>query len=518
MQAFHLIGCGGVAMGGLAIALKQLGYLVSGSDAGVYPPMSEMLAEAGIDWTEGFDGDLLHKIHASHGDLRVIVGNAIPRGNPELEAALTLGLRLSSMPEVIGEIFLQAAHSVVIAGTHGKTTTSNLCAWLLEKCGAGPGWLIGGRPFDLPTGLKAAHPPAGGEAIFVSEGDEYDTCFWDKRSKFFHYWPHTLVINHVEFDHADIFQSLEQITAVFARLAMLVPADGLILANGDAPAARKALEQSWAPVVFFGEGQDAAYRLLKEEASEAGSRFHVRVPLEGAISRDTLDALAPAQEGAGSCWTPDLQEDIIIESPLSGEYNGRNLLVALAVMDRLGQPRRRVLELMKQFKGPSRRMDLYHNAQGLVLCDDFAHHPTAIRSALAALKMRFPDRKLIAFVEPRSNTSVRNVMQAEWIDALKGANGVLFGALHRAWKYHPDELFSFDDARRELEASGVAFHQADTADELLAQLDPESFRDTVGWQKLLSSSPQQTLLAVFSNGAFDGLLGKLKVRYTLEAD
>ncbi len=517
MQAFHLIGCGGVAMGGLAIALKQMGYLVSGSDAGVYPPMSEMLADAGIAWTEGFDGSTIEKLHASHGDLRVIVGNAIPRGNAELETALALGLRLSSMPEVIGEIFLKGAHSVVIAGTHGKTTTSNLCAWLLEKCGAGPGWLIGGRPFDLPGGLRAACPPDGHDAIFVSEGDEYDTSFWDKRSKFFHYWPHTLVINHVEFDHADIFQSLEQITSVFARLAMLVPADGLIFANGDAPAARKALEQSWAPVIFFGEGPNAAYRLLKEEASEAGSRFHVRVPLEGAIIRDTFSALAPAQENAEACWQPEVQEDLIIESPLSGEYNGRNLLVALAVMDRLGQPRRRVLDLMAQFKGPARRMDLYHNDQGLVLCDDFAHHPTAVRSALAALGKRFPERKLIALVEPRSNTSVRNVMQAEWIDALKGANGVLFGALHRPWKYRPEELFSFEDTRRELEANGVAFHQADSAEALIAQLDPDSFRDTAGWQQLLSLDPKQILLVVFSNGAFDGLLGKLKERYQLQA-
>lgn len=533
MQHYHLIGIGGIAMGGMAIALKNMGFSVSGSDQGVYPPMSDLLRAAGIVWHEGFFDKTVQSLHESCPDLQLVVGNAIPRGNPELEAALRLGLRLSSLPELVHERFLPGSHSVVIAGTHGKTTTSNLCAWLLERLGRQPGWLIGGRPFGLEQGLRAPGSVKGHEPVFVSEGDEYDTSFWDKRSKFFHYWPRTLVVNHVEFDHADIFASIDVIRAAFARLAMLVPGNGLILANGDAPHALLSLWQAWTPLVLFGESEPCAYRLLDEAAAESGSRFTVSLPVEGHLQAELPALLSPAlrlkeldtdgpdddhrrlEHARHSAWQPAERVTVKVDSLLSGTYSGRNLLVAIAVMDRLGLPRDKVLKLIGDFAGPGRRMDRYMSDAGGLLYDDFAHHPTAVRETLAALRLRHADRRIIALVEPRSNTSVRNVMQQEWIDALKGADGVVFGALHRPWKYDHSDLFSFDAANRELEAAGTAFHQVDTAAGIVDWLVDGSASGSPAWLALSCLPPAGLLHVIFSNGAFDGLLGMMRERFEL---
>jgi UDP-N-acetylmuramate: L-alanyl-gamma-D-glutamyl-meso-diaminopimelate ligase len=535
--ATWIIGVGGVAMGALAICLRRMGQTVGGSDQGIYPPMSDMLREAGVTWEEGYARGRVRAWRERHPELRVVVGNAIPRGNPELEEALALGCPLTSLPEVLRHEFLPGARSVVISGTHGKTTTANLAAWLLEQLGLQPGWFIGGRPGGLGESLR----PIGAEgAPFVSEGDEYDSVFYDKRSKFFHYWPRVLVINHVEFDHADIFSDLEAIRTAFRRLVNQVPENGLVLLNAESDEAVAAAARGLAPLVGFGASADSAYRLLGEEALPTGSLFRFALPEDPAWVRDLAKSNAATSEpmdnlatrcatlfpgsdaarlsrgqaaalGRASLRQPDRMMEVSVRSPLGGAYNGRNILAALAVVDSCGGDRRRALELLQAFSGPARRMDGYTCKDGLLLYDDFGHHPTAVREALAALRHKHPDRMITALVEPRSNTSVRNVMQEAWMDSLSGADAVVMGGLHRPWKYERTELFDFAATRRNLGERGVAFLQeddpariADMLRTLLSGQCPES-----GWERLAALPPERHLWVIFSNGSFGGLRQRL---------
>jgi UDP-N-acetylmuramate: L-alanyl-gamma-D-glutamyl-meso-diaminopimelate ligase len=498
MSATHsdiwFIGIGGVAMGGLAIALARRGQAVTGSDAGIYPPMSTMLAQAGIAWREGFDGAALRD-WAMRCPGRVVVGNAIPRGNPELEAALELGLPLTSFPELLRAELLPRTHPVVVAGTHGKTTTANLAACILHQGGLEPGWLIGGRPDGLPSSVEAAK---GLDAPFVVEGDEYDTAFWDKRSKFFHYWPRTLVINHLEFDHADIFHSLTEIETAFRRLVNFVPGSGRVLVNGDCAAAVMATAGAFCPVLAFGEGPGCAWRLLDEHPGEEGSVYLAEVPSDAGW----LAAL-PAGAGAGP-QRPPATVRIKFPSRLGGVYNGRNLLAGLAIGERFGLPREQILASLAAFRGPGRRMERVALGPGAPrLYDDFGHHPTAVREALAALRLRHPGRRITALVEPRSNTSVRNVMQGEWQVSLAGADAVVMGALHRPWKYDPGELFDFRRCAAALAESGTSFHQIDEPQRIVEHLAADLVgRDSAG-----------ELWVIFSNGSFGGLRELLKERF-----
>lgn len=531
--ATWIIGVGGVAMGALAICLRRMGHVVGGSDQGVYPPMSDMLREAGVHWEEGFARGRIAAWRQEHPQLRVVVGNAVPRGNPELEEALALGCQLSSLPEVLRHEFLPGTTPVVISGTHGKTTTSNLCAWLLEELQLKPGWFVGGKPAGLEESLRPAGAPG---APFVLEGDEYDTVFYDKRSKFFHYWPRLLVINHVEFDHADIFEGLGPIRAAFRRLVQLVPENGLVLVNGEADEAVAAAARSLAPVVAFGATPDCAYGLVGEDSSGGASVFHLRLPADPAwlsqVARQALAEGEPAQaleatvqqlfpgQEAGHLGERELAGlgrrrlhqapatvEVQVKAGMGGAYNGRNILAALAVVDACGGDRARALDLLQHFTGPARRMDGYAGRNGLLLYDDFGHHPTAVREALAALRQRHPERHIVALVEPRSNTSVRNVMQAQWIESLCQADGVVMGALHRPWKYKAEELFSFQAAALAMASQGKAFHQEDDPAaiarwvlELQAGRSPGE-----GWEALAALPPERQLWVIFSNGSFGGL-------------
>lgn len=448
-------------MASLAVCLKQQGHEVAGSDEGVYPPMSDYLRAHGIQWAEGYAASNLPA-----GDCTVVVGNAIPRGNPELETALDRGLPLSSLPELVRSRFLPGRHSVVISGTHGKTTTTNLVALLLRDAGLDPGWLIGGKPDTLPVSMYTGTGP------FVSEGDEYDTVFYDKRSKFLHYWPRTLVINHVEFDHGDIFADLEAIKASFRLLLRLVPASGAVLVNGDSPHALEVVANSPAPVITFGEGADCACRLLGRRNTALGTAYSFRRP-----------------DGSG----------IELESPLQGVYNGRNIAVAVLLAGRFGIEDRVLQETVAAFSGPARRMDCHPLASGRVLLDDFAHHPTAIREALAGIRERWAGRRITALFEPRSNTAVTRVMQAEFQEALAGADRVVLGPLHRPWKYPPETLFDFAAAGDYFTARGITFLQQDDVTRLPDWLATDLQPDEV-W-------------VLFSNGSFNGLRDLLKNRF-----
>lgn len=461
MAQYWIIGIGGVAMASLAVCLAQQGHQVAGSDEGVYPPMSDYLQAHGIRWAEGYQAENLPT-----GPCTVVVGNAIPRGNPELEAALDRGLPLTCLPELVRSHFLPGHHSVVISGTHGKTTTSNLVACLLQDGGMDPGWLIGGKPHGLPVSMHSGSGP------FVSEGDEYDTVFYDKRSKFLHYWPHTLVINHLEFDHGDIFPDLEAIKASFRLLLRLVPSGGTVLVNGDSPHAMEVCAQAPARVITFGEGEHCQCRLLEYGPAGTGTRYRFRRP-----------------EG----------DEITLDSPLLGAYNGRNIAVAVVLARRFGLDDGVLQHTVSAFSGPGRRMDQYPLAGGRLLLDDFAHHPTAIREALAGIRGRWPGRRITALFEPRSNTAVTRVMQPGFQQALAGADRVVLGPLHRPWKYPPDTLFDFAAAGQYFASRGIPFLQQDDVSHIPDWLERDARPDEI-W-------------VLFSNGSFNGLRELLLDRF-----
>jgi len=529
------IGIGGVGMGSLACCLKEQGHDVRGSDAGVYPPMSDYLERAGIDCCEGFDAQRLLDWAQSpntkgEAPFRsrplVVVGNAVPRGNVELEAALDARIELSSLPELIGAQFLPGTHPVVVSGTHGKTTTTNLVALLFQRAGLRPGWMIGGVPADLPRSMRAAGDPlidADGSLMappFVIEGDEYDTAFYDKRSKFFHYWPRTLLINHLEYDHADIFDDLEQIRTAFRRLVNMVPAGVRILANGDCEDVRLVCADSFCPVILFGESEDCAYRLLEEAAGERESRFTASVPQDPGWIRELAGAGLPGERvsagpspkggkrgsrrGTGPL-APLTSSSVSFSSPLQGVYNGRNLLAALASADLFAVPRELALEVFQSFSGPARRMDRYELGGGILLFDDFGHHPTAVRESITSLRRRNPGRRLTVLHEPRSNSSVTRVMQKEWQEALALADRVIMGPLHRPWKYAPEELFDLERAAAWFAGCGVDFAQVDDVSRIPGLLAEES--DSTG------KDGAAQLWAIFSNGGFGGLRDMLVERF-----
>ncbi len=443
-------------MGGMAAALRQQGFRVAGSDAGVYPPMSDYLATNGIVYHDDFAaGNITGAEH------RVVVGNAIPRGNPELEEALNQRLPLVSLPELIAHEFIGGRESIVVAGTHGKTTTSALLASLFLQAGREPGWLIGGVIPDLPASVQA---PGGGP--FISEGDEYDTAYFDKRSKFLHYRPTTAVINAVEFDHADIFPDLEAVKTTFQRFINLIPANGSLLVHGADAVAVELAGRAYCPVTTFG---------LKPEFDYHGAWS----------SEDSAVIKGPF----GWCIT--------LRPRLIGDHNLLNLTAAAAVAHAGGISDDVIQTTVAGFQGPRRRLETTR-LRDTILVDDFAHHPTAIRFTLETLRRRYPERKLLVCFEPRSNTLVRNILQAQLTEALALADCVAIGRIHRREKYRPEERLDCVKLIADLEQRAVTACQNDSVDVLL--------------EFLLSELEENAVISVLSNGAFDGLLERLKAK------
>ncbi len=386
----HILGICGTFMGGLARIARELGHRVTGSDANVYPPMSTQLEEAGIPLTEGWDPAQLEPAP----DM-VVVGNALSRGNPVVEAVLDRGLPYTSGPQWLAENVLQGRWVLAVAGTHGKTTTASMLAWILEQAGLEPGFLIGGVPVDFGRSARA-----GGTPFFVVEADEYDTAFFDKRSKFVHYRPRTCVLNNLEFDHADIFDDLAQIRRQFHHLVRTVPGRGLLVAPADDAELERVLEMGcWTPVERFSVQGGAEWSL--GEASADGRRFEVLC--EG--------------EPAGT-----------VEWSLTGRHNMANALAALAAARHAGVPPAAGVEALCRFRGVKRRMELRGEAAGVRLYDDFAHHPTAIETTLAGLRARAGAGRILAVLEPRSNTMRAGVHAERLPRALAGADMVLLYA------------------------------------------------------------------------------------------
>ena len=397
VRSVHFIGIAGTAMASAAAAMQERGFSITGSDQNIYPPMSGFLAERGIAVSTPYSASNL----AHRPDL-VVVGNAISRGNPEAEFVLDQKLRYCSLPELLKEFFIRGRRSLVVSGTHGKTTTTSLLAWTLQQAGLDPSFLIGGIPRNLQQGARFTN-----SEWFVIEGDEYDTAFFDKRSKFVHYLPEVVVMNNLEFDHADIFPSLHDIQTAFRRLAVLVPRNGLLLANGDEPNLAPVLANAPCPVMTFGLGTSNAIRAESLELLPDRSLFEV----------------------GGTRF----------QVPLTGEFNVRNALAVIATARHCQVPDHVIQAAFDSFLGIARRMDTRGEAGGVTVVDDFAHHPTAIAETLRALRIRFPKRRILAVFEPRSNTTRRNVFQVDLARALALADHVVVSKVARLDLLRPEE-------------------------------------------------------------------------------
>ena len=449
----HFIGLCGTAMASTAAALRGLGHTVTGSDANVYPPMSTFLEEQGIPVRLGYAPENL----PNPCDL-VVVGNAISRGNPELEAALDRRLRYASLPEILRQFLLQGRRNLVVTGTHGKTTTTSMHAWILESAGLRPSWMIGGLPQNLSQGALFRDGP-----FTVLEGDEYDTAFFDKRSKFLHYLPEVVVIHNLEFDHADIFEDLDAVKLTFRRLVNLIPRNGLLVANGDDANVREVVAGALCPIRFLGAGEKNDLRITDLSESATAVAF----------------ALGEAR----------------FEVPMAGAFNAHNAAAAITVARHIGVPDAKILAALAAFQGVKRRQEVRATIGGITIIDDFGHHPTALRQTLEAMRCRYPQARLWAFFEPRSNTTRRAVFQKELPEALALADGVFVSQVARLDQLPPENRLDPERVMADLRAKGREAHYLPTSAEIAREA-----------AKRLKPGD---VAIVFSNGSFDGLHDKL---------
>ena len=459
MARIHLIGVAGTAMATLAALLKHRGHDVSGSDEHVYPPMSDFLAAERIDVLEGYRPE-----HITGALDLVVVGNAISRGNPELETVLDSGVRYASLPETIRDHFLWDAHSVVIAGTHGKTTTTALTGWLLTEGGADPTVLIGGIARNF--GTDGASYRIGKGSPFVIEGDEYDSAYFDKTAKFLKYLPDIAVVNNIEFDHADIYADIDEVRLAFRRLVNLVPRTGLTLLGIDSADAAALAAHARSRVQTFGLDAAAEWRAVDVRVSE---RTTFRV------------------ERAGK----DFGE---FDMPLLGDHNVRNALVAIAVGVDLGLDVERLRAGLSAFKGVKRRLEVVGQARGVIVYDDFAHHPTAVEETLKAVRRASPGKRIWAVFEPRSASSCRSIFQDDFAKAFAGADEVVIASVFRS-SLPPDQRLSESKLVEDLTSRSVRARHLPDVDAIVSAVSNET-RDG-------------DLVVVMSNGGFGGIHQKL---------
>ena len=456
----HLIGICGTGMGSLAGLLKAAGHDVRGSDEHVYPPMSTQLQEQSIPCFEGF-----RPANLDWGPDTVVVGNVCRKDHVEVLAAAERKIPLESFPSLFGKLFLETKRSVVVAGTHGKTTTSSLLAHVLVDTGRDPSFLIGGVPLNFRRSWRLG---AGGD--FVVEGDEYDTAFFDKESKFLHYRPQVVLLTSVEFDHADIFRDEEAVRAAFRKMIALIPEDGLLVACAASPGAMEVTRSSRAQVVTYGRPGSGADWTFEVVARALGGRA-------------TLDV---ARRG---------ERVVSVETNMPGIYNHENLVGMIAVASGLGVELPAIATAVRSFLGVRRRQEVRGVANGVTVVDDFAHHPTAIRETIIALKGRFGPGKLIAAFEPRSATSRRNVFQAEFADALSVADEVVLAPLYAAEKVPAAERLDVEQLAAELRREDVPARLVQTVDDTVEHIATRA-------------SPGDTVL-VMSSGDYGGLHDKL---------
>jgi UDP-N-acetylmuramate: L-alanyl-gamma-D-glutamyl-meso-diaminopimelate ligase len=458
LQSVHVMGICGTAMGALAGMLQDAGYTVTGSDTGAYPPMSTYLGSLGIDIMQGFVASNL-----DHQPDLVVVGNVIRAVYEEAEALVGSDTPYCSFPHVLGELFLEQAHSLVIAGTHGKTTTTAIAAWLADACGLEPGYLVGGLVLGWDRTARA-----GAGTHFVIEGDEYDTAFFDKSPKFLHYRANTAVLTSVEFDHADIYRDLDHVKESFRALVASLPEDGLLVARWDHPHVRDVCQEAPCEVQGYGPGQTWDGRITAVDTEKGTMTFEVT--LDGAVFGT-------------------------FTSRLVGEHNLYNQVSAVAALAWEGATAEGLAKGFETFQGIKRRQEIVGDPGGVTVLDDFAHHPTAVKVTLEALRLRFGGRRLWAIFEPRSASSRRAIFQEAYAAA--------FGAADRVIVARPYDQTRIDEAER-LDGGGlaVALRGQGLEADYLAEID-----DIVA--TVAANAVEGDVVAVLSNGGFGGIHRKL---------
>jgi UDP-N-acetylmuramate: L-alanyl-gamma-D-glutamyl-meso-diaminopimelate ligase len=462
IRKVHLVAIGGTGMGSLACLLAEAGYVVTGSDHALYPPMSDILAAAGIAVREGFDPD-----HIDHDVDLVVIGNAVSRTNVEAIAATERALTLASFPSALEELFLPSRHPVVVAGTHGKTTTTSMTSWLLESCGLAPGFLIGGSPANFSSGARL-----GTGAPFVIEGDEYDTAYFDKGPKFLHYRPRTAIIGNVEFDHADIYPDLESIVRAFEAFARLVPEDGRLLLHDADPHTARLRGVARARVETVGRGDAADWRIVEEAAAASGTSFRL---------------VRPSWAGGDSVGPFTLA--------LAGAHNVTNASFAIAACHSFPVTAQSLMTGLTSFGGVKRRLEVVGEARGVTVIDDFAHHPTAVLATIGALRGRFPGSRLWVVFEPRSATSRRAVFQDGFTRSFAAADRVVLAPLWDPHKIPEAERLDVERMVREISAAGTRASAPGGVDEIVAEIASEARAGDV--------------VTILSSGGFGGIHGKL---------
>ncbi len=453
MTKVYLIGIGGTAMATLAALLKRRGFQVSGSDEGVYPPMSDLLAAEDIPVLPGYAASNI----TEDIDL-VIIGNALSRGNPEIEEVLDRKFRYCSLPEAIRDRFLWAARSIVVTGTHGKTTSTALIGWLLTHGGLDPTLLVGGVAGNFDASYRVGHG-----RDFVIEGDEYDSAFFDKTAKFLKYLPDLVVVGNLEFDHADIYGSLEEIRVAFRRLVNLIPREGLLLLGQDSQEAAALASLAHCPVETFGLGEEAGWRAYDIAVTPQGTSFRVRHQTQ--------------RFGA-------------FRIPMLGEHNVLNALAGIAIGHAVGLDAVGMADGLAQFRGIKRRLELRGQAAGVTVYDDFAHHPTAVARTLDALRQAYPDRRIWAVFEPRSSTACRRVFQEPLAFAFRAADEAIIAGPYRttlpeAERLSPERLVD------EIRIHGTAARYIPTVDDIVTTIVRER--------------ADGDLVVLMSNGAFGSI-------------
>lgn len=452
----HMLGICGTGMTSLAELLHRAGNRVTGSDQNVYPPMSTKLEQLGIKVFEGYAPE-----HLNEAPDLVIVGNVITKDNVEVQEVMRLGLPYRSMPQALAESFLTDRVPIVIAGTHGKSTLSTLTAWLLEKADESPGFFIGAIGRNFNSGAHIGKGP-----FFVLEGDEYDTAFFDKGPKFLHYRPQVVILTSIEFDHADIYRDLDHLMESFRKLIAIIPPDGMLIACCDDDRVMRLARDAGCKLITYGESE-GTYHLGDIKTSQ----------------NETLLSL----------HTPD--GNLNLSCPLFGMHNMLNVSAAVALMIESGISPQRIQKGLDSFKGIARRQEIVGVERSITVIDDFAHHPTAVRKTIEAVKMRYPKSRLWAIFEPRSNTSRRNVFHKEFIDAFAAADRTVIADIHNPEKIPPEERLDVAGLADDLMRSGVDAHYISHTDNIV--------------EFVLRSVDSGDVILVMSNGIFDNLPQKL---------
>jgi UDP-N-acetylmuramate: L-alanyl-gamma-D-glutamyl-meso-diaminopimelate ligase len=469
-EKFYMMGICGTAMGSLAGLLKELGHEVRGSDQNVYPPMSLRLQSLGIEILNGYKPDNL-KLGSLDQPDRVIVGNVMSRSNSEVQALLESKIPFMSLPQAMGEFLIGDRHSVVVSGTHGKTSTTALASWVLSQTGLDPGFMIGGVPLNFPQTFAIGKVAPDKSGYFVIEGDEYDTAFFDKVPKFIHYRPKSVILTSIEFDHADIYHDLDHVKEAFKSLLRLIPEDGTLIYESDDENIESIIAEAKCKTIEgYGAGKSGDWSLGEINWGEEFSTFDV---LYKGKKLNT------------------------IVSTLFGEYNLLNALSVYALAHSFGISSEIICQAMKTFKGVKRRQEIIGKPSGITVIDDFAHHPTAVEVTIEGVKKRFKNSKVIGVFEPRSATSRRKIFQRDFAKALAHADEVILSSPYDQTKIDASERFDAEQVLKEAKEICPAkkFSLGHTVDEIIAQLK--------------SSAKAGDVILLMSNGSFGGIYQRL---------